>query len=314
MRSRLAVAAVLGAALIGVLAPAPAFAAQSGKPGGATSSGTPVSTGADISWAQCGRTYPAGQAFGILDVNGGTAGSFNPCLPAEIAWATSTSGSTKQPRMSFYVNTANPYAEGAWWPTSDSARPDAGTAPYPTGALPVDTVTYPAKSASSTTGVTVGCTSTASGAPVYDSKCAYVYGYVRAEQAVEWAREQGVDPSQYRWWLDVESVNSWQTDTASNAASLAGAAAYLQSVGTGVGAYSTTSQWTGIVGGTGAAIPALPNGSPSNLFGIDEWGAGASSQKGALSNCTVAKPFTGGTNRLMQYVSQNTDYDVSCSG
>lgn len=310
MRLRLAAAAVLGAALMGVVAPAPAFAAPQHKPTGTTTTAT--ATGSDISWAQCGRQLPSRQAFGIVNANGGTAGSFNPCLPAEIEWATATSGSTPQPRLAFYVNTANPAGEGAWWPTSDSARPDPGAAPYPTGALPVATVTYPG-------GAAVGCKTadgTQNGAASYSSACAYVYGYVRAEQAVEWVHEKApaLNLSALRWWLDVETMNSWQADTRANAASLAGAAAYLASAGAGVGVYSTTAQWTSIVGGTGTSIPALPNGKPSNLVGLAEWGAGASSQKGALSNCTGAKPFTGGTNRLMQYVSSGTDYDVSCAG
>jgi hypothetical protein len=141
-----------------------------------------------------------------------------------------------------------------------------------------------------------------------------VYGFVRAEQAVEWTRESvpNLDPHAYRWWLDVETSNTWQPDTASNAASLAGAAAYLQQAGLSVGVYSTTAQWTSIVGGTASKIPPLPNGAPSNLVGLDEWGAGASSLKGAQSNCTAATPFTGGHNRLMQYVSGGSDYDVSC--
>jgi hypothetical protein len=306
MRTRLALVAVLGAALVGVLAPTPAFAAQQGKPAPATSAG--VATGSDVSWAQCGRKLPSGQAFGIVNANGGTAASFNTCLPAEITWANSTSGSTAQPRLQFYVNTANPAGEGSWWPTSDSDAPKPGAAPYPTGALPVTTVTYPG-------GAEVGCT-TVNGGPSYSSACAYVYGYFRAEQAVEWVHEQAPDValSTIRWWLDVETMNTWQADTRSNAASLAGAAAYLASAGAGVGVYSTTAQWTSIVGGTGASIPALPNGATSNLIGLAEWGAGASSQKGAMSNCTAATPFTGGTNRLMQYVSNNTDYDVSCAG
>ena len=311
MRTRLAAVAMLGAALVGVLAPAPAFAAQQGKPAGSTST-IATATGSDISWAQCGRKLPSGQAFGIVNANGGNAATFNPCLLAEISWAKATSGSTPQPRLAFYVNTANPAGEGSWWPTSDADKPPLAAAPSPTGALPVPTVSYPG-------GASVGCTTidgTPSGAPSYGSACAYVYGYVRAEQAVEWVHEQAPDLtlSTYRWWLDVETSNTWQPDTASNAASLAGAAAYLKSVGLGVGAYSTTTQWTSIVGGTGANIPALPNGSVSYLVGLDEWGAGASSQKGAASNCTAATPFTGGTNRLMQYVSKSTDYDVSCAG
>ena len=304
MNRRFAVGAVLAATVLAVLVPAPAFAAQ--RAGAATTSAT---TGSDVSWPQCGRTLPAAQAFGLVGVNGGTAATFSPCLQAEVNWARATSGTTAQPRLALYVNTANPYQQGSWWPTSDSDKPAVGKAPYPTGALPVAAVTYPDGS------TPVGCTTTTAGGPSYNSKCAYVYGYVRAEQAVEWAREQitGFDPAAYRWWLDVETSNTWQSDTASNAASLAGAAAYLKQAGLGVGAYSTTAQWTSIVGGTRSNIPPLPNGSQSNLVGLDEWGAGASSLKGAQSNCTGAISFTGGKNRLMQYLSNGIDYDVSCS-
>jgi hypothetical protein len=303
---RLAVVALLGSALIGALAPAPAFAASMGK--AVPSSATSGTTGADVSWPQCGHRLPSRQAFGIVGVNDGTAASFSPCVASEAAWAASTTGSAGQPKVAFYVNTANPFGAGSWWPTSDSSRPAVGAAPYPTGALPVSTVTY-------SDGSAVGCTSTAPGVGAYDGRCAYVYGYVRAEQAVEWAKEQigaSFSPAGYRWWLDVETSNTWQKDTSANAASLAGAAAYLQHAGLGVGVYSTTAQWTTIVGGTNATIPALPNGSPSNLIGLDEWGAGAPSLAGAQSNCTSATPFTGGANRLMQYVSGSTDYDVSC--
>ncbi len=301
MRRRFTVVLALTAALAGALAPAPAFAAETGKP--TSSSTTSTLTGADVSWPQCGGRLPAGQAFGLVGVNGGTAASFNSCVASEAKWAASTSGSVGPLKTAFYINTANPYSAGSWWPTSDSDKPKVGTAPYPTGPLPVTTVTYPG------TTTAIGCTGS------YDSKCAYVYGFVRAEQAVEWAQEQitGFNPANYPWWLDVETSNTWQSDTASNAASLAGAAAYLQQVSAHVGVYSTTAQWTTIVGGTNLKIPALPNGTTSNLIGLDEWGAGASSLKGAQSNCSNAVPFTGGTNRLMQYVAKNTDYDVSCA-
>ena len=36
-----------------------------------------------------------------------------------------------------------PAGQGSWWPTSDSSTPPIGAAPYPTGPLPVATVTYP---------------------------------------------------------------------------------------------------------------------------------------------------------------------------
>ncbi len=303
MRRRLglATALTLTIALVPILAAQPAYA------GGSKPSSTAITTGVDVSWPQCGQKLPTGQGFGIVGVNGGTAASFNPCVAAQTTWARSTSGATVQPKVQYYINTANPAGQGSWWPTSDASTPPRGTAPYPVGSPPVLTVTYP-------DGSPVGCALMATGSPSYDGKCAYVYGYVRAEEAVQWAREQvsGFTPSAYRWWLDVETMNTWQSDKTANAASLAGAAAYLAEVGARVGVYSTTAQWTAIVGGIGTNIPRLPNGAVSNLVGLDEWGAGASSAKVAQANCTSATPFTGGSNRLMQYVSNGVDYNVSC--
>ncbi|MDQ1530162.1 MAG: hypothetical protein QOE37_267 [Microbacteriaceae bacterium] len=290
-------AATLLAAALTVLGAGPAFAAKPAPTSG--------STGADVGWPQCGTNLPTGQLFGIVNANGGTAGNFSPCLPAQYAWATSTSGTTPQGKAALYVNTANPAGQGSWWPTSDTDRPAVGPQPYPTGALPAGPVTYP-------NGGTVGC----SPALGYGSTCAYVYGYVRAEQAVEWAKEQlgaGFDPKAVRWWLDVETANTWQADTAANAASLAGAATYLARTGLGVGVYSTTAQYRTIVGATGTAVVGLPDGERSPLIGLPEWGAGATSLKGAQSNCGVT-PFTGGSITLTQIVTSGSDRDVSCRG
>ncbi len=138
-------------------------------------------------------------------------------------------------------------------------------------------------------------------------------------QAVEYAKE--ALGSKYtgalRWWLDTETSNTWAGTTTANAASLAGAATALARASsdgvTRVGVYSTTAQYTTITGGTGAAVPNLPDGETSPLVGLPEWGAGASNLKGAQSNCAV-KPFTGGAITLTQYVSGSFDFDVSCAG
>jgi hypothetical protein len=90
-----AVAAAFGAAL---LFTGTAFAAPYQKTGS-------TATGNDVSYPQCGRSLPSGQAFGVND---GLANTTNPCLAKEITWAQKSTGTTSQPPASLYVNTANP--------------------------------------------------------------------------------------------------------------------------------------------------------------------------------------------------------------
>src|SRR5437879_5431539 len=69
-----------------------------------------------------------------------------------------------------------------------------------------------------------------------------------------------------RWWLDVETANSWTSNTALNIQALQGAADYLVSVGSpGVGFYSVPSAWASVTGST-SALSVYPT-----------WLAGASS-------------------------------------
>src|SRR3954452_12155896 len=69
----------------------------------------PTPTGNDISWPQCGKALPKGQAFGIVGVNGGKATTTNPCLTSQLNWAAGSTGqATDQPKVQVYVNTANP--------------------------------------------------------------------------------------------------------------------------------------------------------------------------------------------------------------
>jgi hypothetical protein len=273
---------------------------------------TRTTTGSDISYPQCSVTPPANQLFGVIGVNGGTAKDFNPCLGTQFDWAAKTTGTVPQGTASLYVNTANPGSRSSWWPKSDMDRPtvDAAVA-GPRNPLPDTPITYPG-------GGTPGCSSEVD---PFGPACSYVYGYVRAEQAVAYAQEQLGEAysAKVRWWLDVETTNTWAGPTTSNAASLAGAATSLLRVGQAadgvgrVGVYSSTAQYSAITGGTGSAVPNLPDGGRSPLIGLPEWGAGASDLEGAKSNCGVTA-FTGGAITLTQFVSGTLDYDVSCGG
>ncbi|MDQ0079639.1 hypothetical protein [Arthrobacter oryzae] len=240
--------------------------------------------GNDVSWPQCGKTLPTGQAFAIVGVTGGLANNTNPCLAEQLTWAATSTGVTVQPKVALYVNTANPGHEGSWWPSSNIYPDDSDMEvanPYGTCRHEVD------------------------------HACSYMYGYAKAYDD---ATIRGVtNPGNYFWWLDVETENSWQTDTALNRATLEGMVDYFTSItagrknaegkDAGVGIYSTGYQW-GIIAGT---VP-----SSSSLTALPSWLAGARTLRGAKSNCSLPGLTPDSPVTVTQYVSAGLDYDYSC--
>lgn len=230
-----------------------------------------IPTGNDISWPQCGKTLPKGQAFGVVGVNGGLANNTNPCLSTQLTWANQSKGGTGQPLVALYVNTANPGLTGSWWPTSNDYAGSTITNPY----------------------------GTCDGADT--AACAYIYGYAKAYDD---ATVRGVsNPANYLWWLDVETGNSWESNTVANTADLEGMTAYFESIGAKVGLYSTSYQWGQITG----TVPTT-----SNLNNLPSWIPGARSATAAKNNCSLPPLTNGGSVTLTQFVSKNLDYDVSC--
>src|SRR5258708_3621786 len=114
--------ALIGAAGMIAATPALAAGARGSDAGNRSASAGPAATstvGHDISYPQCGKTFPSKPAFGIVGVNGGLANDLNPCLgptsaypsykQSELYWAVSAAtGSTTQPKASLYLNTADP--------------------------------------------------------------------------------------------------------------------------------------------------------------------------------------------------------------
>ncbi|TAN19974.1 MAG: hypothetical protein EPN30_11260 [Actinomycetota bacterium] len=303
---RVAVQGVIVAAVI-VGGATPAFAAKPvGHSGGG--GGSSVSTGNDVSYPQCGTSLPASPAFGIVGVTGGLANDINPCFgpsssypnysSSELYWAvTSSIGGTSQPKVSLYVNTADPGnvyngAVIADWPVS-------GSTPY--GSCTTTTVSL----ASGT--YNVGTNSDA---------CAWQYGYNKAAQDTNWlaAAANAINKQSppvvvastagsYPWWLDVETANTWQSDQTMNVADLQGMIAGLEDAGAiTIGAYSTSSQWDTITGGTSSAA--------GSLYKIPDWIPGARSLSGAQANCAQAS-FTGGAVTVTQWFS-HPDGDYAC--
>jgi hypothetical protein len=128
---------------------------------------------------------------------------------------------------------------------------------------------------------------------------AYNYGVNAAKDALNYAASQGV--SSTKWWLDVESNNTWSSDAVQNQKSLQGAFDTLSASGAStVGVYSTTAQWQAITG------------SWQNQWA--NWGATTwTSARQAAKYCT-GHQFTGGPSLLMQYQEKRSklDQDVAC--
>lgn len=255
--------ALLGSIII-LTSPATALAARPLHGGGSAGS-TSTLTGNDVSWPQCSKSLPKGQLFGIVGVNGGLANTTNPCFATELAWANASAGGTKQDKAALYVNTANPGNMVGDWPKTGTANP------------------Y---------GICTGGD---------DQACAYQYGWNVAEADAQ-TRIGSNSPANFKWWLDVETDNSWETNIANNTADLEGMVAYFESVGGRVGLYSTATQWQQIAGTTS---------STSNLYGLDSWLPGASNLTGAENACKLPG-LTGGATTVTQYVSRRVDYDYSC--
>jgi hypothetical protein len=131
-----------------------------------------------------------------------------------------------------------------------------------------------------------------------DNNClAYNYGYNAGLYALNYANSQNVHASV--WWLDVETGNTWNTDTTQNRNSLQGEYDALIANGvTTVGVYSTTYQW-GVI--TGSWLNNWPN-----------WGATTVRSASRAATFCTGHQFTGGPTYLIQYTGSSLDQDYAC--
>lgn len=133
-----------------------------------------------------------------------------------------------------------------------------------------------------------------------DPLCAaYNYGYAAAVDSMKYATSQGI--SSTKWWLDVETENTWNSDVAQNRQSIQGAYDALIASGASlVGAYSTTYQWGVITGG-------WKNNWPN--WGATTW----TTAKQAKTYCT-GHEFTGGPTLLIQFADRKSkvSQDLAC--
>ena len=309
--SLLITVAVLAAVLVGA---SPAYA-EPGDPG------APVARdriGLDVSWPQCDRMLPGATSFAVVGVNGGTAASTNPCLGDQLRWAFAATADTtaEQPRVQLYVNTANPgevlakYAVTTW-PTDNLDSRGSGSFQH------VD------ESRRNPYGP---CTTTVDSYNGYtnDLACSWQYGWNRAVESVDdrfvpAARTAGVsdDAADYTWWLDVETMNSWQRGGtrahARNAAALEGMAQFYTAEGVSdVGLYSTHYQWRRIVGEAVGSQDPAGHTIAGNLINAPVWLAGAADPASALLRCDTLTGLTGGPLVMNQYIADDLDHNLRC--
>jgi hypothetical protein len=248
-----------------------------------TAAAAPTTVGYDVSYPQCRTELPDDRAFAVVGVNGGLSTRANPCLQDQLTWAWESSGAVEeQPRAQLYLNTANPGQLLDWITT----WPERGSTPY---------------------GSCDGTNSTA---------CSWQYGWERARNSVvsfftPAARAARVDsqPARYVWWLDVETINTWQVGSddalARNRATLEGMTEYLLSRDARVGIYSTGQQWSQIAG-------EVEDEDDSVLAELDIWLAGSVTLDQAEEACTADPLVPEGSVVLSQYVRHELDRNTSC--
>jgi hypothetical protein len=241
-----------------------------GKPSRGGGGGGSTPTGYDISYPQCRKPFPSNVLFGIVGVNDGIVYSPNPCLgtgdgASELAWA------LQYGTPSFYANTADPGpALSTHWPTGQ-------TSPQPCDAAQPDS-----------------------------SACSYDYGWNAAadsfRNAVIAYGELGVaqSPASSPWWLDVETANSWESNTANNTSALQGEVDSLANEGvSSIGFYVSANDWQTITGGVAV------------FSSYAYWQPGAGDESTARSFCNTVG-VTGHPVTLSQYASGRFDADVRC--
>jgi hypothetical protein len=242
----------------------------------------------DISFPQCAGSLPSEKSahFGVLGTNDGISFTRNPCLVRQLRWA------KRLPLPpAFYANTGNP---GPWrakhWPLGQ---------------------TWPRACAASDPN-SIGCSYDYGWNAAWQSYTAAVDAAQRLHHVDRWnARHRAAN---VEWWLDVETMNSWQTlDGPStlaaqrrDVATIQGEVEALRSAGVeSVGIYSTSYQWKRITGGSRAT--------QGRFAGLPQWLAGYESHTSAVNGCG-RNGFTGGPVRMTQYLGRDGfDSNVLCA-
>lgn len=224
-----------------------------------------IGTGYDASYPNCNAAQPpTGASFGLIGVGGGRAFTSNSCAASEVTAAQSL---TIKP--SLYYNTG--YAG------SFARQIDSTCAGYVAKAGSVFGKLSGHKLSQAQQAWEIGC-----------SEASYAANYASTSTSIG-----SSDP--VFWWADVETGNSWSTNTTLNQFALDGMSYFMSTKGGG-GFYSSPSMWAKITGSSSWDTTPAMSGS---------WVAGTSSCSGAALGGTGAWLVQGGLNGGL-------DQDTAC--
>lgn len=249
-----------------------------------------ANVGYDISYPQCGTTYPVA-AFGIIGVNQGYPFTYyNPCFSSEWTYAQSTASGY----ASLYINTGY---DPSYLKVDSNHSIQACV-----NQEPGLTAVYPGISSAQKGAWAVGCS---------EAERSVAYASCATNTPSNCPSTSIVTPA--AWWLDVETGNSWCgrpgtrcRDLSLNQYTLQGIVDTLHSSAENpnnapVGVYSTPNAWASIVG----------SHSVKNITA--DWRAtGVATASQAAPYCS-ASGFTGSSTPiwLVQYVPAD-DADYAC--
>jgi hypothetical protein len=120
------------------------------------------------------------------------------------------------------------------------------------------------------------------------------YGRSVVDDAVARERTAGVSGTSM-WWLDVETVNTWDGTAQQNATVLDAMAARLQGLGARVGIYSTPRMWSEIAGTWAPGLPVW-------------YATGPGTGTQAAQACS--RSFAGSTPAISQWVHEVAGHDI----
>lgn len=203
----------------------------------ATASTTAGQTGYDISWPQCSgstSTFTGISTTASFAILGVNDGRAKTTNPCLASQLSQAAGKA----VSYYQNTANPGSR--YWPTGQTTP-----ALCPSNVKHLNEAQIEA--------------------------CSEDYGWNAAQYGYTISAVQNAMTSE--WWLDVESANSWSSNTRANIADIKGGLLYLNTQGVPLaGIYTNSSSWSSITGNdalnfTGVRwwAPGLVSSTPSGI-------------------------------------------------